>query len=54
MNWDEQKAKLKMKFAFLTKNDSMFLGDKKDEIFKRLQIELGITKEELEKIIEAL
>jgi uncharacterized protein YjbJ (UPF0337 family) len=32
----------------------MLLEGKKEEIFGRLQIELGKTKEELEKIIAAL
>jgi uncharacterized protein YjbJ (UPF0337 family) len=54
INWVEQKGKLKQKFAILTNNDSMLLEGKKEEIFGRLQIELGKTKEELEKIINLL
>lgn len=54
INWNEQKGKLKQKFAILTNNDRMLLEGKKEEIFGRLQIELGKTKEELEKIVEAL
>jgi uncharacterized protein YjbJ (UPF0337 family) len=53
-NWNEQKAKLKQKFALLTDNDLMFVSGKKDEMFARLQIKLGKTKEELIKIIAAL
>jgi len=54
INWNEQKGKLKQKFAILTNNDEMLLEGKKDEILGRLQVELGKTKEELEKIIAKL
>jgi len=53
-NWNEQKGKLKQKFAVLTDNDLMFADGKKDEMFGRLEIKLGKTKEELHKIIAAL
>ena len=53
-NWNEQKGKLKQKFAILTDNDLMFAEGKKDEMFGRLQIKLGKTKEEMQKIISAL
>ncbi len=53
-NWNEQKKKLKKKFAFLTENDVMFAFDKNEEMIKRLQVRLGKTKEELYKIIAAL
>lgn len=53
-NWNEQKGKLKQKFAILTDNDLMFAEGKQDEMFGRLQIKLGKTKEELEKIISGL
>jgi uncharacterized protein YjbJ (UPF0337 family) len=53
-NWNEQKGKLKQKFAMLTDNDLMFLDGKKDEMLGRLQIKLGKTKEQLHAIIEAL
>jgi uncharacterized protein YjbJ (UPF0337 family) len=53
-NWNEQKGKLKQKFAVLTDNDLMFENGKKDEMLGRLQVKLGKTKEELHKIIEAL
>lgn len=52
--WNEQKGKLKQKFAALTDNDLMFLEGKKNEMMGRLQIKLGKTKEELHKIIAAL
>ena len=50
-NWDQQKGKLKQKFATLTDNDLLFAEGKKEEMLGRLQIKLGKTKEELQKII---
>jgi uncharacterized protein YjbJ (UPF0337 family) len=52
--WDEQKGKLKQKFATLTDDDLMFTEGKKDEMLGRLQIKLGKSKEELHKIISDL
>jgi uncharacterized protein YjbJ (UPF0337 family) len=53
-NWNEQKGKLKQKFAVLTDNDLMFEEGKKDEMFGKIQIKLGKTKEELELLIKSL
>jgi uncharacterized protein YjbJ (UPF0337 family) len=53
-NWNEQKGKLKQMFAVLTDNDLMFDEGKKDEMFGKLQIKLGKSKEELEKIMESI
>ena len=53
-NWNEQKGKLKQKFATLTDNDLLFADGKKDEMIGKLQVILGKTKEELNKIIESL
>jgi uncharacterized protein YjbJ (UPF0337 family) len=53
-NWNEQKGKLKQKFATLTDNDLMFDEGKKDKMYGKLQIKLGKTKEELHKIIAGL
>ena len=50
-NWNEQKGKLKQKFAKLTDDDLMFEEGKKDEMLGKLQINLGKTKEELHKIM---
>ena len=52
--WNEQKGKLKQKFAALTDNDLLFTQGKKEEMFGKLQIKLGKTKEELHKIIAGL
>jgi uncharacterized protein YjbJ (UPF0337 family) len=53
-NWEEQKGKLKQKFASLTDNDLLFVEGKKEEMMGKLQIKLGKTKDELNKIIQAL
>jgi uncharacterized protein YjbJ (UPF0337 family) len=52
-NWNEQKGKLKQKFAALTDDDLMFAEGKKDEMLGKLQIKLGKTKEELYKIMDS-
>lgn len=51
-NWNEQKGKLKQKFANLTDDDLLFVEGKKDEMLGKLQIKLGKTKEELQKIMD--
>lgn len=53
-NWNEQKGKLKQKFGFLTDNDLMFEEGKKEEMLGRLQITLGKTKSDLQKLIAEL
>ena len=53
-NWNETKGKLKQKFAMLTDSDVLFVEGKKDEMLGRLQIKLGKTKEEIQKIIAEL
>jgi uncharacterized protein YjbJ (UPF0337 family) len=53
-NWEEQKGKLKQKFAALTDNDLLFTEAKKKEMMEKLQIKLGKTKEEILKIIHSI
>jgi len=53
-NWFEIKGKLKQKFSLLTDNDLLYLEGKQDEMFGRLQIRLGKTKEEINKLISSL
>ena len=53
-DWEEQKGKLKQKFAALTDNDLLFLEGKKEEMIAKLQAKLGKTKEELYRIFKAL
>lgn len=52
--WNEQKGKLIQKFAIITDNDLMFAEGKKEEMLGRLQLKLGKTKEELQKIIDQI
>ena len=53
-NWNEQKAKLKKKFAVLTDNDLMYEEGRKEEMYAKLQIKLGKTKGELHKMLSDL
>ncbi len=53
-NWKEQKGILKQKFAELTENDLMFAEGLKEKMLGKLQIKLGKTKEELNRIINGL
>lgn len=53
-SWNEQKGKLKQKFAVLTDNDLMYEEGKQDEMFGKLQKKLGKSKDELLKIIADL
>ena len=53
-SWEEQKGRLKQKFATLTDNDLLFAEGKKEEMIGKLQIKLGKNKEEIHKIISAL
>jgi uncharacterized protein YjbJ (UPF0337 family) len=52
-NWNERKSRLKMKFELLTDNDLMFEEGNNDEILEKLQVRLGKSKAELQKIITA-
>lgn len=53
-NWNEQKGKLKQKFAVLTDNDLLYEAGKEDEMLGNLQIRLGKTKEQLRLLIASL
>ena len=53
-NWNETKGKLKQKFAMLTENDLMLVEGKQDELLGRLQLKLGKTREDINKIISEL
>lgn len=53
-NWNEIKGKLKQKFAILTESDLLFIEGKQDELFGRLQIKLGRSKQEIQKLISDL
>jgi uncharacterized protein YjbJ (UPF0337 family) len=53
-NWNESKRKLKQKFVMITDSDLLLVEGKQDEMFARLQIKLGRTKEEITTIISKL
>ncbi|MBG6062623.1 uncharacterized protein YjbJ (UPF0337 family) [Flavobacterium sp. CG_9.1] len=53
-NWEEQKERLKEKFATLTNNKSLFSEAKKEEMLNKYQSKLGKTRDELLKIFESL
>lgn len=53
-SWNEQKSRLKKKFAVLTDNDLMFEEGKNDEMLGKLQLTLGKSKEELRQILNSL
>lgn len=53
-NWKEIKGKLKQQFAMLTDSDLLLLEGKKEELIGRLQVRLGKTKEEINKLIADL
>lgn len=54
LSWNQQKIKLKHKYASLKDADLIFEPGKKDEMFFKLQIKLGKSQEELHAIILAL
>lgn len=53
-NWNEQKGKLKQKFANLTDDDLKYAEGKEEELLGRLQKKLGKSKEEVEKLMSEL
>jgi uncharacterized protein YjbJ (UPF0337 family) len=50
-NWNEQKGRLKQRFAKLTDDNLMFEAGKRDEILGKCQIKLGKIKEEFHRIM---
>ena len=50
-NWMETKGILKQKFALLTDDDLLLLEGKQEELFGRLEVKLGKTKEEVRVLI---
>ena len=50
--WNVQKGKLLQKYAVLTDNDLLYIEGKRDEMFGKLQVKLGKTREELNRDID--
>lgn len=53
-SWDDVKGQLKQNYAELTEEDLTYAEGKEDELFGRLQIKLGKTKDEIVKLISGL
>lgn len=53
MNLQEEKGKLKQKFASLTNDDLLFEEGRKEEMHGKNQVGLKRTKEELNKILSS-
>lgn len=53
-NLNEEKGKLKQKFASLTDNDQLFEEGQKEELFGKHEVRLYQTREDLHKIISSL
>lgn len=53
-NWNELKGKLKQKYAGLTDDDLLYEEGKEDELWGRLQIKLGKTRQEIVEFIDQL
>ena len=53
-HWNEVKGKLKKKYASLTDDDLLYVEGKQDEMLGKLQVKLGKSKEELDKIMSEL
>mgnify|MGYP001569736119 CR=1 FL=1 len=53
-NWNETKGKLKQKFAILTDDDLLFLEGKQEEELWKIQVKLGKSKAEIDKLISEL
>lgn len=53
-HWDEFKSKLKQKFANLTDDDLLFEEGKREEMLAKIQVKLGKSKEDFQKLIEEL
>ena len=54
IHWDNNKHKLKKRYPELTNADLIWRHETKDDFFMTIASELGITKSELEQIVEQL
>jgi uncharacterized protein YjbJ (UPF0337 family) len=51
-NWNVIKGKLKQQYATLTDNDLVYVHGAEDELFGRLQVKLGKTRQEIFDLVE--
>ncbi len=54
LTWEEQKVKLKQKFSELQDQDFKFDMGKKGLMYTKLQAKLGMSRDELHKMIASL
>ncbi len=52
--WKDTKEKIKRKFSMLSVSDQFLIEGRKEEVLTRLQLKLGISREQLQKIISDL
>ena len=52
--WDLQKAKVKKKYPSLTDSDLRYEEGKKGAMWEKIQLKLGLSKEELRKLISSI
>jgi uncharacterized protein YjbJ (UPF0337 family) len=52
--WNELSGKLKQKYAILTDDDLKLVEGKQEELLGRLQVKLGKTKQDFQKLINEL
>jgi hypothetical protein len=53
-NWNEAIKKLKQKFSLLPIHDLVYVDEKHDEAFGKLQVIFGKTKEDMNDLISGL
>lgn len=53
-SWKDIKTKLKAKFATLTDEDLRYAEGKREEMMNTIQLKIGKTRDELNKIIAGL
>jgi uncharacterized protein YjbJ (UPF0337 family) len=54
VSWTYKKGKLKKKFAVLMDHDFNFIEGQKEDLLEKIQLKLGLTREELNKILAEL
>lgn len=50
-NWPNIKARLRQKFGILTESDLMWVDGGHDDLLRKLNIILGVSKDDLQKLI---
>jgi uncharacterized protein YjbJ (UPF0337 family) len=53
-NWNELKGKLKKSYADLTEDDLLYEEGREEELYGKILLRLGKSKEEVKKLFEEL